>query len=60
MLFFLTTTLILRKKLPVPSDFGSEIFFLNFETLIWLNKSSAGKMSDFTKRSPELSNFFLT
>ena len=58
LLFFLTKTLPLREKLSVPSDFNNEISFLSFETLIWLIKSSAGKVLDFTKRSVDLTNVF--
>ena len=57
--FFLLRLYRLEKKLSISSDFNNEISFLSFETLIWLIKSSAGKMTDFTKRSLDLSNFFL-
>ena len=57
LLFFFTKTLPLRRKLSVPSDFNNEISFLSFETLIWLIESSAGKMSDFTKRSLDSKHF---
>ena len=57
--FLLTKTLPLRKKLSVPSDFNNEISFLSIETFFWLIKSSAGKKSNFTKRSLDLSIFFL-
>ena len=58
LLFSFTNTLPFREKISAPSDFSNEISFLSFESLIWLVKSSAGRMTYVTKRSLDL-KFFL-